>query len=95
MYEFDEEEATYLDVRYPRLNNLPSHRALGRKLASLEGAEDAVVAASGMAAISTAMLHVLRDGGHMLIQDQLYGGTHTFVVHDLKKLRHQFRLHLR
>jgi len=90
VYEYDEQEASYLDVRYPRLNNLPSHRALGRKLASLEGAEAAMVAASGMSAISTALLHVLRDGGHVLIQDQLYGGTHTFAVHELKRFGMSF-----
>ena len=35
--------AGYHDLIYPRLNNLPNHRALSRKLAVLEGAEDAVV----------------------------------------------------
>jgi cystathionine beta-lyase/cystathionine gamma-synthase len=90
VYEYDAEEAEYLDVRYPRLNNLPSHRALGRKLASLEGADAAMVTSSGMAAISSALLHVLGEGGHVLIQDQLYGGTHTFAVHDLKRFGMSF-----
>jgi cystathionine beta-lyase/cystathionine gamma-synthase len=84
VYEHLEEGADYHDVRYPRLNNLPNHVALGRKLAALEGAEEAVVAGSGMAAISTTLLAVLGDRGHLLIQDQLYGGTHTLVVDHLR-----------
>jgi cystathionine beta-lyase/cystathionine gamma-synthase len=83
VYEHVAEGADYHDVRYPRLSNLPNHTVLGRRLAALEGAESALVAASGMAAISTAILTALGTGGHLLIQDQLYGGTHSFVTHDL------------
>jgi cystathionine beta-lyase/cystathionine gamma-synthase len=84
VYERGDETGGYHDVRYPRLNNLPGHAALGAKLASLEGAEDAVVTGSGMAAISTALLDSLGGGrGHLLVQEQLYGGTHTLVVNDL------------
>jgi cystathionine beta-lyase/cystathionine gamma-synthase len=39
-----------------------------------------------MAAISTTLLQVLGEGGHLLIQDQLYGGTHAFVTHDFRSL---------
>ena len=42
-------EARYDDVRYLRLNNTPNHLALHAKLAALEGAEAALVTASGMA----------------------------------------------
>jgi cystathionine beta-lyase/cystathionine gamma-synthase len=84
VYEHRTEGADYHDVRYPRLNNLPNHDVLGRRLASLEGAESALVTASGMAAITTALLAILGEGGHLLIQDQLYGGTHSFVTHDLR-----------
>ncbi len=49
-------EGEYDDVRYTRLNNTPNHIALAKKLASLEGAESALVTASGMAAISTALV---------------------------------------
>lgn len=83
VYEHGTGDAGYHDVRYPRLNNLPNHAVLGRRLASLEEAESALVTASGMAAISTALLAVLGEGGHLLIQEQLYGGTHTFVTRDL------------
>ena len=82
VWEHTEEGTDYHDVRYPRLSNLPNHDVLGRRLAALEGAEAGLVTASGMAAITAAMLAVLGKGGHLLIQDQLYGGTHSFVTHD-------------
>jgi cystathionine beta-lyase/cystathionine gamma-synthase len=73
----------YHDIRYIRLNNSPNHQALHGKLAALENAEAALVAASGMAAISSTLLSVLSAGDHLLIQGSLYGGTHDFVTHDL------------
>jgi cystathionine beta-lyase/cystathionine gamma-synthase len=72
----------YHDVRYIRLNNTPNHLALHQKLAALEGAEAALVTASGMAAISTTLLTVLAAGDHVLVQDCLYGGTHGFLTHE-------------
>ena len=75
---------SYHDQHYIRLNNTPNHVALHEKLAVLEGAEAGLVAASGMAAISTAMLTVLRSGDHLLAQDCLYGGTNDFVTGDLE-----------
>ncbi len=76
-------EGDYHDIRYIRLNNTPNHVALHRKLAALENAEAALVTASGMAAISTALLSVLSAGDHLLVQGSLYGGTHDFVTKDL------------
>jgi len=84
VFEHFDESRGYHDVRYPRLSNLPNHTVLGRRLAALESAESALVAASGMAAISASILAILGQGGHLLIQDQLYGGTHSFVAHDLE-----------
>jgi cystathionine beta-lyase/cystathionine gamma-synthase len=82
MFEYSGEK-TYDQIRYIRLNNTPNHLALHAKLAALENAEAALVAASGMAAITTSMLTVLSAGDHLLIQDCLYGGTHDFVTRDL------------
>ena len=76
-------ESSYHDVKYIRLNNTPNHLTLHRKLASLENAEAALVTASGMAAISTALLALLSSGDHLLAQDCLYGGTHDFITKDL------------
>ncbi|MDH4036921.1 MAG: PLP-dependent aspartate aminotransferase family protein [Candidatus Krumholzibacteria bacterium] len=85
MYETRGEEGTYHDVRYIRLNNTPNHLVLHDKLAALENAEAALVTSSGMAAISTALLTVLQQGDHLLVQDCLYGGTHTFITHDFAR----------
>jgi cystathionine beta-lyase/cystathionine gamma-synthase len=75
-------ESRYQDVRYIRLNNTPNHLALHGKLASLEKAESALVTSSGMAAITTALLTILKPGDHLLAQDCLYGGTHDLLTHE-------------
>ena len=76
-------ERDYHATRYIRLNNTPNHEVLHRKLARLEGAEAALVTASGMAAISTSLLGVLRAGDHLLVLDCPYGGTRGFVTEEL------------
>lgn len=76
-------ETSYDDLTYIRLNNTPNHIALHQKLAALEGGEAAVVTASGMAAISTALLTALSSGDHLLAQACLYGGTHDLITKDL------------
>ena len=79
-------ESSYHDLKYIRLNNTPTHAALGAKLAAIEGGEAAVVAASGMAAISTTLLTVLTPGDRLLAQDCLYGGTHDLLTRELAEL---------
>jgi cystathionine beta-lyase/cystathionine gamma-synthase len=79
-------ESSYHDVRYLRTNNTPSQLALHAKLAALEGAEAALVLASGMAAISGTLLTVLAPGDHLLAQRCLYGGTYDLVTHELTRL---------
>ncbi|MCY1079446.1 PLP-dependent transferase [Archangium sp. miwbw1] len=79
------ETGSYHDVRYIRLNNTPNHASLHAQLRAMEGAEAALVTASGMAAISTALLSVLSSGDHLLVQNGLYGGTHDFIAGDLPK----------
>ena len=76
-------EGSYDDVRYIRLNNTPNHIVLSHKLAALENAEAALVTASGMAAISATLLTILSPGDHLLAQDCLYGGTHSFITEQL------------
>ena len=85
MYEYTGEQS-YHDIKYIRLNNTPNHTAVNEKLAALENAEAAMVTASGMAAISTALLSVLSGGDHFLAQECLYGGTFDFVAKDLPAL---------
>lgn len=79
-------QGSYHDLKYIRLNNTPNHIALHQKLAALENAEAAVVMASGMAAITTALLTLLSLGDHCLAQGCLYGGTHDFLSRDFAPL---------
>ena len=85
-------ETDYHDLKYIRLNNTPNHDAVHKKLAELENAEAALVMASGMAAVSTALLTVLSAGDHLLAQDCLYGGTHDLLTKDFADfgLSHDF-----
>lgn len=83
---YDEGVAVDDQVVYIRYHNTPNHRAVAAKLAALEGAEDAVVLGSGMAAISASVLSVLAAGDHLLTQDTVYGGTHAFFTKDLPAL---------
>src|SRR5438552_9748060 len=78
------DETDYHELNYIRLNNTPNHEALHQKLGACENAEAALVTASGMAAISTALLTMLSAGDHLLIQDCLYGGTHDFITKDFR-----------
>jgi len=79
-------EQNYHDLRYIRLSNTPNHEVLHRKLAALENAEAALVAGSGMAAISATLLALLGSGDHLMAQDCLYGGTHDLLTADLPAL---------
>jgi cystathionine beta-lyase/cystathionine gamma-synthase len=74
--------SSYDDIRYLRLNNSPNHRDLAARLTAITGGEAAVVAGSGMAAITTTLLALLESGGHVLAQDCLYGGTLSFLAVD-------------
>ena len=70
----------YHDLKYIRLNSTPSQRYLHDKLAALEDAEAAVATSSGMAAVTTILLSLMRAGDHLLAGDCLYGGTHDFLT---------------
>jgi cystathionine gamma-synthase/cystathionine gamma-lyase/cystathionine beta-lyase len=84
---FEVEEGTdYHDIRYIRLNSTPSQRYLHDKLAALEGAEAALAMSSGMAALTTTLLTLLRRGDHVIASDCLYGGSHDFLTHHADEL---------
>lgn len=72
------------DVKYPRYFNTPNHEAVAEKMAALEGGEAGLVFSSGMAAISTSILSVVKAGDHAVFQNDLYGGTHKAVFSELK-----------
>jgi cystathionine beta-lyase/cystathionine gamma-synthase len=77
---------SYHDLRYIRLSTTPNHQVLHRKLAALENAEAALVTASGMAAISAAMIAIVAPRGHLLAQNCLYGGTYDLITQDFPEL---------
>ena len=63
---------------YTRYGN-PTLSVAERKIAALEGAEAAVVASSGMAAISSALLGALKAGDEVISTAQTYGGTYRLM----------------
>ena len=63
---------------YTRLNN-PTNDVLEQRLAALEGGIAAVVTASGMAAISTALMTLLKSGDHIVASSSMYGGTYNLL----------------
>ena len=76
--------------RYPRYLNSPNPQNLAKKVAALEKAEDALMLSSGMAAISNTMLSILNPGDHIVLQNQLYGGTAHFITEELSQLNIDF-----
>jgi cystathionine beta-lyase len=78
----------YLDASenlYPRYFNTPNQQAVVDKLCAIEQAEAGILFSSGMAAISTTMLTLLGSGDHVLIQNDIYGGTHHFITADFDR----------
>jgi len=69
---------------YSRTAN-PTTRALEEKLASLDGAEDAVVAASGMACVSSTLLAHLGSGDHVVVGDELFVITGVLLEDDFPR----------
>ena len=70
---------------YGRYGN-PTWRAVERKLCELEGAEAAVLTASGMCAATTLFLALLPRGGHLIVTSDCYRRTRQFIEQYLTKL---------
>ena len=73
-------------ARYIRFGNTPNHEELQARLALLEGSEGALVTSSGMAAIATAMITLLRPGDHFIAHNSLYGCTYRLFEETLRPL---------
>ncbi|MDK3160605.1 PLP-dependent transferase [Kamptonema cortianum] len=69
---------------YGRYGN-PTVAAVERKLAALDGGDDAVLYASGMAAITSTLLTILPAGAHIVITDDCYRRTRQFCLTFLKR----------
>jgi cystathionine beta-lyase/cystathionine gamma-synthase len=70
---------------YPRYFNTPNQKSVVDKLCALEHAEAGLLFSSGMAAVSTVMLALLGPGDHLVVQRDIYGGTHHLVTSALAR----------
>jgi cysteine-S-conjugate beta-lyase len=80
--ELDDHDHPY---RYGRTGN-PSTRAVETVISELEGAKGTVLAPSGLAAVSTALLSVLNAGDEVLVTDSVYEPTRSFCNETLSRL---------
>ncbi len=79
----------YLDhdqVRYPRYFNTPNQAAVVQKLAALEQAEEGVLCASGLAAISSTLQAHLNSGDQLVVAHGIYGGSDDLCRQHLPRL---------
>ena len=72
---FNQEIGTGDGLRYPRYGNSPNAEIVQERVAALEGAESAVLLASGMGAVACSLLALLRPGDHLLASGAIYGGV--------------------
>jgi len=79
---FHGEIEAYLYSRH--LNS--TNKALGDTLAAMENTEAGIVTASGMAAITTTILHICQSGDHLISSHTIYGGSFAFIANWLKKV---------
>ena len=77
--------ATHTDMFYTRYGN-PTHTAVESRIAELEGADAALLFASGMNAITTSILALVKSGDHIVAQRDIYGGVTKFLSTWLPKL---------
>lgn len=63
----------------------PSNRYLSEALAAMEGTQAGWVTASGMGAITSAILQLVNTGDHIIASETTYGGTFAFLKNYLPK----------
>ncbi|PYZ91503.1 methionine gamma-lyase [Salipaludibacillus keqinensis] len=85
---FSGNESGYI---YSRLGN-PTVSELEKKMADLEEGEEAIAFASGMAAVSGVLIHLLKAGDHILISEGVYGCTFGFLEMVKEKFNIDFDL---
>jgi cystathionine gamma-synthase len=79
-----EDQQPLLRDEYGRYGN-PTQRVVERKLAALDGGEDALLYASGMCAITSTMLTLLSAGDHVVFTDDCYRRTREFCLSYLQR----------
>ena len=77
-------EGLHHTVVYSRISSINSE-VVSAKLAAMEGAEDAEVFSSGMAAISTTLMTFLSKGDHIIATNDCYGGTYGLLTEVLPR----------
>lgn len=91
---FELDDTSYADIQgtgglretwYSRFNN-PTVDAAAAEVARLHGAARSIMTASGMAAISTTLLTLLRSGDTLVASKQVYGDTDDLLQRDLPAL---------
>jgi O-acetylhomoserine (thiol)-lyase len=70
---------------YSRISN-PTVAVFEERMAALEGGRAALATASGQAAEATAILSLVEAGDHIVSASTLYGGTHTLLDVNLRRL---------
>ena len=78
-------EGRLIRDEYGRYSN-PTWRAVQGKICELEGAEEAVLFASGMCAATTTFLAMVPRGGHIIVTSDCYRRTRQFIQQYLSKL---------
>jgi cystathionine beta-lyase/cystathionine gamma-synthase len=76
---------TPTDQFYTRYGN-PTNTVAEKRVAELEGVDAALTFASGMGAITTTILALLKSGDHIVAQRDIYGGVTKFLTQWLPKL---------
>lgn len=69
---------------YSRIKQ-PNNDAVASVLADIEGAEAGVVFSSGMAAIVTSIISVVKAGDHIISSPVLYGGVRDYLENEIKR----------
>src|ERR1700687_262450 len=77
--------ATSTDMFYTRYGN-PTNTVAETEIAELEGTDAAQLFSSGMNAITTSILALLKSGDHVVAQRDIYGGATKFLSQWLPKL---------
>lgn len=72
------DDLAQLPFLYARWGN-PTVRQLEQRLAALEGGEDALCTASGVAAVAAVCLGLLKAGDHLIVSDVCYAGAHELM----------------
>jgi cystathionine beta-lyase/cystathionine gamma-synthase len=78
-------EATGSDHYYTRYGN-PTNTVAEKTIAELEGVDAALTFASGMGAITTTLMALLKSGDHIVAQRDIYGGVSKFLSQWLPKM---------